>query len=326
MKFISYFLFLFFALSGPVQAQIEKTVGFTENNIWFSQEPFFAGEEIKIHTLVFNSSAYEIKGDVVFYNNGSKIGEKSFSLSGNGNSKDIWVDWEAPSSNVSIHAEIINMAQLLSTGEYIIDSSYATGEKKVFVDFDTDGDRVGNKEDSDDDNDGLSDVDEIALGTNPLRADSDGDGINDNVDENPLVFDEKEKSVANTVKESAGTVVSKAENIKESIPEPVVSIAKQVTEIVEEFRDDSSIKVLTKKEDIKKRIEEEKVIEELNKHNIEGVEKSIAEQTRKPLNYAYLSIATIAGYILASKYLFYIAVFIVLFFVVRFIYKRRRGY
>jgi len=46
--------------------------------------------------------------------------------------------------------------------------------------LDTDGDTIGNNADLDDDNDGLTDVDEIDIhGTDPLNPDTDGDGYND---------------------------------------------------------------------------------------------------------------------------------------------------
>ena len=45
---------------------------------------------------------------------------------------------------------------------------------------DTDGDGIGNNADPDDDNDGLTDDEEINVyGTDPLRRDTDGDGLND---------------------------------------------------------------------------------------------------------------------------------------------------
>jgi hypothetical protein len=50
-----------------------------------------------------------------------------------------------------------------------------------------DGDSAGNACDDDDDNDGLSDATEAALGTNPLSSDSDGDGKPDPADSCPLV-------------------------------------------------------------------------------------------------------------------------------------------
>ncbi|WP_111980015.1 hypothetical protein [Algibacillus agarilyticus] len=48
--------------------------------------------------------------------------------------------------------------------------------------LDTDNDGTGNNADLDDDNDGVSDLDEAANGTNPLNADTDADGVNDLVD------------------------------------------------------------------------------------------------------------------------------------------------
>ncbi|MCK5896914.1 MAG: OmpA family protein [Cocleimonas sp.] len=47
------------------------------------------------------------------------------------------------------------------------------------VPIDTDADKLINAIDPDDDNDGLTTLDEIAIGTNPLKKDSDDDGIED---------------------------------------------------------------------------------------------------------------------------------------------------
>jgi hypothetical protein len=51
---------------------------------------------------------------------------------------------------------------------------------------DTDGNGIGNNEDLDDDNDGLSDISEDDKGTNPLLPDTDSDGVNDLLDDLPL--------------------------------------------------------------------------------------------------------------------------------------------
>ena len=55
---------------------------------------------------------------------------------------------------------------------------------------DTDSDGVGNNEDIDDDNDGLPDEDEAALGTDPLNSDTDNDSYDDGSDVFPLNPDE----------------------------------------------------------------------------------------------------------------------------------------
>ena len=57
----------------------------------------------------------------------------------------------------------------------------------------TDGDALGDACDPDDDNDGLTDIEEAALGTNRLLADSDNDGVNDGAEvafgSDPLIAD-----------------------------------------------------------------------------------------------------------------------------------------
>ncbi len=55
---------------------------------------------------------------------------------------------------------------------------------EAVVDLDTDGDGIVNKDDADDDNDGMSDTDELAVGLDPLDVDTDDDGILDGVDSN----------------------------------------------------------------------------------------------------------------------------------------------
>jgi flagellar hook-basal body complex protein FliE len=52
--------------------------------------------------------------------------------------------------------------------------------------IDTDHDGSGNNADVDDDNDGWSDAEELAKGTDPLRADTDGDSVIDSQDAYPL--------------------------------------------------------------------------------------------------------------------------------------------
>ncbi|MGQ8335705.1 cadherin-like domain-containing protein [Sunxiuqinia sp. A32] len=52
---------------------------------------------------------------------------------------------------------------------------------------DTDLDGIADEQDTDDDNDGLTDDEEIAMGTDPTNPDSDGDGLNDSEDPAPNI-------------------------------------------------------------------------------------------------------------------------------------------
>ncbi|SFE51205.1 MBG domain-containing protein [Sunxiuqinia elliptica] len=78
-------------------------------------------------------------------------------------------------------------------GEYSVevvidDQNYegsASGLLEILVDTDMDG--IADILDPDDDNDGLTDEEEEAMGTDPLNPDSDGDGINDKEDPNPNI-------------------------------------------------------------------------------------------------------------------------------------------
>ena len=78
---------------------------------------------------------------------------------------------------------------------------YALSAGSVYFAFgqlvDTDGDGLidtcpeeclaeGYEEDLDDDNDGISDIEELAAGTSPIKTDTDDDGVDDPLDPYPL--------------------------------------------------------------------------------------------------------------------------------------------
>ncbi|MEA3559948.1 MAG: hypothetical protein U9R75_11905, partial [Candidatus Thermoplasmatota archaeon] len=75
---------------------------------------------------------------------------------------------------------------------YVTDGQFTvTDSVSIYVqvhpdELDTDGDGILDGEDDDDDNDGLKDLDEEILGTNPRLKDSDRDGYDDSIDVEPL--------------------------------------------------------------------------------------------------------------------------------------------
>ncbi|MCP4994829.1 MAG: RHS repeat protein, partial [Gammaproteobacteria bacterium] len=66
-----------------------------------------------------------------------------------------------------------------STITYGYDAAGNILTKTIVVEIDTDGDGIPDITDPDDDNDGLTDIEELSLGTDPLNPDTDGDGDSD---------------------------------------------------------------------------------------------------------------------------------------------------
>jgi hypothetical protein len=81
----------------------------------------------------------------------------------------------------------------VSDGEFTVTDSISIYVRLHPDEVDTDGDGIEDGTDEDDDNDGLLDIEEERIGTNPRLKDSDLDGVNDKIDYeplNPLVVDE----------------------------------------------------------------------------------------------------------------------------------------
>lgn len=73
-----------------------KNAGFVPSNIWYSKTPFFADENIRIYTILFNGSSYDLDGTVEFLDEATGapkiIGKTDFSISGGGRIRDVWID------------------------------------------------------------------------------------------------------------------------------------------------------------------------------------------------------------------------------------------
>lgn len=140
------------------------------------------------------------------------------------------------------------------TGTYavvatIIDTNYGGTESGNFVILeDTDLDGLPDITDPDDDNDGLTDVEEATLGTNPLNPDTDGDGINDGEDSSPLIptavdnvaFDQQVKVYPTVTK---GAVHVEIDNNRFDLE--VFSISGQKLQIVKGIQDHLELNMAT---------------------------------------------------------------------------------
>src|SRR3990167_2890033 len=152
----------------PILTRAQNNAGFLSDNIWYSKDPFFVGDKIRIYSGIFNSSINDIEGNVEFYNNDEPIGQARFLVEGDGNLVRVWVDWEAKKGDSVIFAKIVD-AYMPGKQEEKLPALLRnqTVKSERFVDTDIDRDGVGDEQDNDDDGDGVSDDAELVLGTDP---------------------------------------------------------------------------------------------------------------------------------------------------------------
>jgi len=168
MKKIYFIIFLIIVLF-PVLAQAEEINAGFVSGVWYSREPFFAGDKARIYSAIQNQSGFDIVGKMEFYDNQDLIGTSDFSVI-SGRLIEQWADWQVTKGEHSIYTRIVN-AKKSTAGQQDepVELKFAGGNlDEVFADTDTDGDRIGDRDDDDDDNDGASDQEEIAAGANPL--------------------------------------------------------------------------------------------------------------------------------------------------------------
>ena len=172
-------LLLSFLFSLDSLAKTDLSLNTTD--ITFSKQEIFEGEEVRIYARVFNLGDVDVYGFILFQRNGREMADpQPISVKPN-TYDDVFINWTAESGTHNIQAKII--------GTNLTDENPDNDEAVLdnyFVDLDTDKDGIGNGQDADDDNDGLSDEKEIALGTDSLNPDTDGDRIRDNIDPFPL--------------------------------------------------------------------------------------------------------------------------------------------
>jgi len=145
-----------------------------------------AQQEIKVYTTVHNNGTSDLIGTVKFFIDGSQIAtDQPVSVKQGGVPDEVFVNWEAGAGNHTVLAQIFPYE---TEGDNPVNNS---ARRDFFVDYDTDGDGVGDLFDVDDDNDGLKDTEEEDIGTNPRRSDTDSDGTGDATDEFPTDANEQ---------------------------------------------------------------------------------------------------------------------------------------
>ena len=308
--------FILALLTAPFSMYASTTIsnaGFLQGNIWYSKDVFFASDKVRIYTILFNGSASDIVGSVEFYDNGLAIDKTSFSIAGNGRVQDLWVDWVAKEGKHIISARIVEVTTKESNGtkQSVILENTETGKSELVIDIDTDDDNVGNTTDTDDDNDTILDVDEVKGGTDPLKKDSDGDGISDPKElELAIIATQKVTTHEATSTGVLGVARETIKTVDDSIPVPFKTGVTLGVRSIETFRLGEGYQFqLYKEAQIKQLAEikarEEEFIKNPEKKELQSSSDAVFSSAEKPFAYVRLALYTVLQYLFMWNVIFY---------------------
>lgn len=141
MKYFFLTLLFIFSAASPVWGATETTVknaGLVPANIWYSKDPFYTGDKIRIYTVIFNGSTYDLDGSMEFLDNGVSLGSTNFSVPGNGSVREVWVGWQAVAGSQVITARIVEAHSVGTDGKKtpLALENVETGKSERFVDLD----------------------------------------------------------------------------------------------------------------------------------------------------------------------------------------------
>ena len=184
IKFYRYYFLMFLGLilfGLPVLAA-DVDLLINKSSIRFNKSNFVAGQKAIVYVDVKNLGSTNGSGNVNIYLNTTQLLDGGLSVSVvPGQPDTVFTEFTIPDDDFRVYTEVTNIfpADSDSSNNSVISDLQS-------VDQDNDQDGIGDSVDTDDDNDGLSDTQEAAKGTNPLKADTDGDVYNDSVDVFPL--------------------------------------------------------------------------------------------------------------------------------------------
>ncbi|MBI3633778.1 MAG: hypothetical protein HY226_05835 [Candidatus Vogelbacteria bacterium] len=139
LLFLAILLFPFLSVKIVHAVQTLENTGLITRNIWYSKDPFYAGDKIRIYSVVFNGSILDLRGRVNFYDKGTLLCTSEFSVLSGGVSN-VWCDWGVGVGKHSISIRITNPrgsipggdeAEVILSSDQLATSDVVVGDQPV---------------------------------------------------------------------------------------------------------------------------------------------------------------------------------------------------
>lgn len=129
-------LFFLFSFNTVSATEVLKNTGLVQSGIWYSKDPFFEGDKIRIYSIIFNGSDSDILGEIVFEDNKKVICKGEF-VSVRGRTQELWCDWMATKGDHEIIAKIIDpkISPIGGTPYPVVLKNNISGVSRVSVDM-----------------------------------------------------------------------------------------------------------------------------------------------------------------------------------------------
>ena len=138
------------------------------SGIWFSSDLLVEGQAGRIYVSRANPLDQDTIGIIEFYVEDTLLGSQEFEAISDSNIEG-WVDWTPNEPGTYDVSVVFKDLEVAAIGGVTIELEMPpeTDTATVVVDVDSDNDGVGDQRDPDDDNGGVTDAEEIKMGTDP---------------------------------------------------------------------------------------------------------------------------------------------------------------